>query len=135
MWGDCQPQVLFLYIRCMQQKAAKQRKLEAAVLTSTALQQQRELYNFAQALQVQLAASRTTSTGVFNWGPLTQQMQQVAKGRPKEWRQRLKNCFRLLQLEHEEHGIANIVMQIRDGLILVRLDCCFDRVVYITRLV
>lgn len=50
-----------------------------------------------------------------------EQLQRTIKGRTKEWRKRLKNCIQLLQLEHQEHGIANIVARIRDGLILVRL--------------
>lgn len=50
-----------------------------------------------------------------------EQLQQITKGKTKEWRKRLKSCLQLLQLEHQEHGIANIVARIRDGLILVRL--------------
>lgn len=100
----------------VRQKAAKQRKDEAAILTSEAIALWNEHCGIAEKLRHvnNLGSAFPLLSKTLQSGRITN------PGTRENWRQQMKACLRLLQLALQESKRTSTLARVSDGLILVR---------------
>lgn len=102
-----------------QQKAAKQRKHEAAALTTAALAEDQAHSEFARTI--------ATSSLSIEWKSFVRRTHLTT---PKQWRRKAKACIRLLQLlqqERQQSEIAPTLVRICAGLLTVQSCAILQR--------